>query len=352
MAALLVAELLVRVFLPSGHLSPERLRDAGMPYAPAIFSGAVFRQRAVEFPALYGAGTWRVNSLGYRGPEFAARKPAGLLRVMVYGGSSVFDLQAAEGDDWPRRVERALRARGLGDVEVINAGIPATDSADAFGRLFAEGHRFAPDVVVLYGSWNDLGSFATEAALLRHGVPRPDETDPRHTTHGMVDRALCGASHLWLRARSEWMVRTRGRDLEPAADAARPLATTISDAGPRQLEITLRMWCRLAHAIGAVPVVATEARLVARDNGAAERARIHYARPRLAHDALCDAFDRADGLIRDVGRAERATVVDVGAALRGRPELFLDHVHLLPDGSAAVAAVVADALEPLLRARR
>lgn len=350
--ALVLAEAAARLLFSWGDLAPERLRDAGLPYGPAVFSRVVFRRHAVDVPANYApGGVWRINALGYRGPDFAAAKPAGVRRVMVYGGSSVFDLRAAEGDDWPRRVERLLRERGLADVEVINAGVPATTSADALGRLFAEGHGFAPDVVLLYGTWNDLEAFSKETPLLRHDVPSPETVDPRHVTHGVVDAALCRVSHLWLRARSEVLTRQRGGELEPTAGEV-ALAERISAEGPRQYELTARAWCRVARAAGATPVLATEARLVARDNGQSERARITYRRPKLAHHALCDAFDRADAILRDVGRSEGATVIDAGAALRGRPELFADHVHLLPDGSAEVARVVADGLEPVLRALR
>jgi lysophospholipase L1-like esterase len=349
--ALLVAELAVRLFLPSGDLAPERLRAAGLPYGPAVFSRVVFRRHAVDVPSNYGPGVWRINALGYRGPDFAAQKPQGTRRVMIYGGSSVFDLRASEGDDWPRRVERLLHERGLRDVEVINAGVPATHSADALGRLFAEGHGFAPDVAVLYGTWNDLEAFSKETPLLRHDVPAPETTDPRHATYGLADRALCRVSHLWLRARSEVLTRRRGRELEPVGEDV-PLADHVSAEGPRQYELTARTWCRVARAAGAVPVLATEARLVARDNGTAERARITYRRPKLTHDALCDAFERADAVLREVGRSEGATVVDVAASLRGRPELFWDHVHTLPEGSAAVARAVADGLQPLLQRPR
>ena len=45
--------------------------------------------------------------------------------------------------------------RVLTNVEVINAGIPGFASAEAVGTFFSEGHRFAPDYVVLYDEWNE-----------------------------------------------------------------------------------------------------------------------------------------------------------------------------------------------------
>ena len=52
-------------------------------------------------------------------------------------------------------------------LKSINAGIPGHSSAESVGRLFAEGHAFSPDFVLLYNTWNDLKFFQLEETHLR-----------------------------------------------------------------------------------------------------------------------------------------------------------------------------------------
>src|SRR5215218_19485 len=50
---------------------------------------------------------WKLNSLGYRGPEL---KP-GLTRIVVFGASETFGLYEGPGHEFPRQVERRLNER-------------------------------------------------------------------------------------------------------------------------------------------------------------------------------------------------------------------------------------------------
>src|SRR5262245_64979309 len=146
-------------------------------YVPSVFArhALAAREKVVTADGL----NIHINEHGYRGRRFSAAKPTGTVRVMVYGGSSVFDADSPEPDDWPHRAERLLRESGYHGVEVINAGIPGHASFDAVGRLFAEGHTFAPDYVVLYSGWNDIKQFGTSESLLRSLAPMSAEHDPR-----------------------------------------------------------------------------------------------------------------------------------------------------------------------------
>lgn len=145
--ATLAAEAFVRI--RTEYLTPDILRERSLSYAPAVFSRHVLTAEARESPGPEPGLTYRVNQHGYRGEEFSWEKPAGATRVLIYGGSTVFDIKANHGEDWPRLVQELLRTHGLTSAEVINAGVPGHASFDSFGRFFAEGHQLRPDVVVL-----------------------------------------------------------------------------------------------------------------------------------------------------------------------------------------------------------
>ncbi len=349
--ALLAGEAAVRMFGKRGYVTPAIQKARVLAYEPAVFSSQVFAQKDVVSSAWAREGFYHVNAKGCRGRDFSAEKPAGTVRVMVYGGSSAFDLDAPEGEDWPSRVEALLRAHGHPEVEVVNAAVPGTTAADSFGRFFAEGHLYRPDYVVLYDAWNDLKSFATETPYLRLFKPLREDADPRLNYRGFVDEMLCNVSQLYVRARDRYYTWKLGTELEHGGPPTPP-ASKLSTAGPRQYELTLRSFCHLARDVGAIPVLSTEARLVARDNTPAERAKINYAVPKLTHEALCDAFDVADRLTKDVGRELDAVVVDPAGQMRGHPEFFVDHVHTTPAGSAEIARVVAAGIEASLARRK
>ena len=288
-----------------------------------------------------------MNSLGYRGPEFQAEKPDGVFRVMIFGGSAVFDQEATLNEDWPRRVEGILRDRGLGSVEVINAGIPGHASFDSFGRLFAEGHRFEPDMVVLYNAWNDVKMFRREGPLLRELRPYDPSADPRLAYRNALDAWMCRLSQLYVRLRARYYNWALNLGTE-GVRTNRAVVSEFDDRAVRQYRLSAELFVDAAHNIGARPVLVTQARLISPDNSAEDRERIAYEMVGLDHQGLVAAMDATDATLHLVADRKDATLIDASSFLSGRPELFRDHVHLSPSGSAALAQVVADALSPLV----
>lgn len=99
-----------------------------------------------------------VNASGFRGRPVEVVKPDSVLRVMVVGGSTVFD-STVDGDDqaWPARLEHHLGCLlPSRKVEVINAGVPGYVMLDNLIRLQSELYEFKPDILVLYQAHNDL----------------------------------------------------------------------------------------------------------------------------------------------------------------------------------------------------
>lgn len=336
---LLVAEGLIRLLRPLPPFSSFR-------YEGAVFARSVLARQALV--ARDGDVTYPVNSHGYRGKEFEFEKPAGVVRVIVYGGSSVFDLAAPDHGDWPALVETILHSNGLAQVEVINAGIPGHATFDAFGRFYAEGHLLRPDYVVLYSAWNDIKCFREKDPLLR--VVRPHEKDPRARTYGWIDGLLSRHSQIYYRlkvAYFDWKFRIGKEGAMPRDEGN----AQIQDAALRQYKLNVELFTDCARDIGAVPVLVTEGRLVSRDNTEDERKRIPYRYVQFDHDTLCKAFDDADRIMKDVAHSKNVPLVDAAKELSGCRECFYDHVHTTAEGSQRLAQLVAKQLERLIRER-
>jgi len=340
-------EIYVRLTTGDELLTPGERRHLSLRYRPAVFARHILERREIEAVG-WGGGRWPINSKGYRGGDFPVAKPAGKIRIMFYGGSAVFDSFATDDQDWPHRIEKLLHDRGLTQVEVINAGIPGHASFDAVGRLFAEGHHFQPDYLVLYTGWNDIKTFHSPQTLLSRLKPYRELEDPRIHYTGNLDRALCNISRLYLLLRNHYY-RT---SLDIGGEGRRPPGDPVDKLSPaalRQYKLNVETFVDLARNIGATPVLVLQARLVHRNNTAEQRDKIRYSYVRLTHPLLCQAFEKIDTIIHEVAADKGVKVIGASSRLNGREEFFLDHVHLNLAGSAALAALVAPELAELIR---
>jgi hypothetical protein len=104
---LVVSEIAVRLLFPFN--SPDTVRAYSLDYEGSLFTRIRFAgvNRLVEVDPDKAWGvkpadaeserSFHINALGFRGPSFSPRKPEGMLRVFVLGGSSVFDQNVSAG---------------------------------------------------------------------------------------------------------------------------------------------------------------------------------------------------------------------------------------------------------------
>ncbi|HYE86385.1 MAG TPA: hypothetical protein VEA16_08515 [Vicinamibacterales bacterium] len=134
----------------------------------------------------------RINSLGYRGPEFAVAKGRAR-RILVIGDSFTFGWGVNDDETYPARLQRLLPARmGSQQVEVINAGFAACYSPDTYYLyLKNEGLALNPDAIVV-GLFvgNDLDS---DAAFENEWIEQDSEGLPlriRNLNSQVIDHYL------------------------------------------------------------------------------------------------------------------------------------------------------------------
>lgn len=348
LALLLALEIYVRLASPVGYVTPAIYQQRQLLYRPALFCRHIHPQQ--EHTAVDEAGNprWTVNALGYRGEPFTVEKPRGTVRIMIYGGSAVFDGGSPEGRDWPHRIQARLRRAVAPGIEVINAGIGGHASFDSFGRFLAEGHTFQPDIVLLYHGWNDIKTFHNDKPLLR--AFKPFTGDPFVTYQNGFDRLLCEHSQLFVRLRDRYFKWKLNIGPEGQLPTGEP-RDAVGEAGLRQFLLTCETFADLVRNAGAQPVLMTQALLIAPDNDAAARERIRYDYVLLTHRALCETVDRMDAGLREIATRREVPLIDAADALSGRPDLFADHVHLNAAGSTALSRLVATQLQPLVEAR-
>ena len=353
---ILLGEVGVRLFAKNGYITPEVLRNQSVQYEPVVFARHAFKQEAhmanIPFGRWKGL-VWEINEQGYRGPNFETKKPDGTIRIIIYGGSATFDMRNTKGEDWPHRVQRILREWGFSNVEVINAGIPGHTALESVGKLFAEGHVFEPDYVLIYNAWNDIKYFSSPKTALRTIRPSARGLDPRIKYTNFLDRWLCEGSQLYTVLRRIYYKKKLkfGKEEMRTAGYTQNSIETLNPGGFRQYQLAMEVFVDLARNIGAEPILLTQARLVHESNNldSQQQKRIDYHYARLSLDALVETFDRLDRIVRKVATEKGAILIDASAHLSGKEWAFDDHVHVMPKGSEALAQFVADHLQPILK---
>jgi lysophospholipase L1-like esterase len=340
-------EVFVRLKSPSGHITPATLRSKDLLYTSSLFARHVFPRTEHVVIGKKGKPKYYINPLGYRGEPFSVQKPPQVVRIMVYGGSAAFDGGAPMGKDWPHLAESRLRNSGFPNVEVINAGIPGLASSDSVGRLLTEGHTFHPDYVLLYAAWNDIKEFQETEPLLRRNLPVCPVNEPKTTYQNFLDYRLCQVSQLYVRLRERYYTR-KYDDGTMSRPRVESYGSSLSESALQQYKMNVRTFVDVARNAGAEAVLVSHARLVARDNSAEQKKRILYDFVCLTHEALCDAFEATDRIMREVSAEKNVPLIDASSLLSGREEIFLDHVHFNALGSNAMAEVIATSMASLL----
>lgn len=369
LATFAAAEVLVRIFLP--YNTPDTVRAHSLEYEPAVYARTLLKPlgRVVEVDSGKAWGgkdedepadvTVFISANGYRGPAFDVRKPPQTTRIIVLGGSSVFDHGVADRRDgesgsWPHLLGQQLAARGLTDTEVINAGVPGHATADSLGRLFSQLWLYEPDYVLVYHGWNDIYFWRTyeispERPMIDWVQPYDADSNPFISYRGFWDRLLSN-SQIYVKIRSRYFMSRVDIGFEGAIGPRGAGHSEYDRFGPDQFRLNLELIVSASRVIGATPVLVTQATLVAPGLPEAERQRTNYDLQNLEYQTLVAAFEETYAIIRDVGARTNTLVIDAAARLNGSSEHFADHVHLTLPGSAALAGVIAEELAPALLA--
>lgn len=355
----LLGEVGVRIFVKNAHITPGFLSQHSVQFEPAVLARHLFKQEPRRVERLTGrkkSMIWEINGKGYRGENFDVKKPEGIIRIIIYGGSAVFDIENTKGKDWPNRVQESLRKAGFSNVEVINAGIPGHTSLESVGRLFGEGHLFKPDYVLIYNAWNDIKYFTSDKSPLRAIRPVLQTFDPRVQYKNFLDRWLCEWSRLYTVLRRIYYKKKLKLSKEGMKkfEGARHSIEMLNPDGFRQYRLAMEIFVDLARNIGAQPILLTQARLVhaSTDLSLEKRERVDYHHVGLSHEALVETFDRLDVIVRNVATEKGSLLFDASAHLSGKPWVFEDHVHVTPEGSDALAQFVAENFQVILNKRK
>lgn len=155
MERLLARTFLLLLVLTAGLLGVEFLGrfawgPAKAPVEAAYPAGFLRQPRPY---VMFGGGSGHgLNERGYRGAVPRTPKPPGEYRVMLLGGSTVF-----EGDPTiAELMEQEFHTAGYSNARVYNCGVVSSVSGQELARIVFELADDQPDLIVMYNGGNDV----------------------------------------------------------------------------------------------------------------------------------------------------------------------------------------------------
>jgi lysophospholipase L1-like esterase len=189
--ALVVAESIPRLLELPDRLAIGRTVGSGL-YVLDDAAGYVMQPGYVgRWSGVDYDQSFRTNGRGLRGPELEPKQP-GQFRIVVIGDSMVFGGQVREEQRFTERIETVIRARGLGQVQVVNVGVPGWTTFNEAGFLATNSAWLQPDLVVLAVY---LGNDVEENVMATIGGYLVDATNG--ITYGQRTRDVVGNSVAW-----------------------------------------------------------------------------------------------------------------------------------------------------------
>jgi acyl carrier protein len=288
-------------------------------------------------------GSVAINNLGFRGPDVAADKPDGTVRIAFLGSSTTFDRFSGGNDrTWPDGVVRLLaKAFPAAVLDYVNAGMPGHGTRQIGAMFRHHVAPLAPDLVVI--RVNDLNAdtaFAARRQGRYSGVHyRPSPLAERWRPWANLEKNLLVLVRVATAALDLGKARLDGAALVGAfaarlralvEEVAATGATVALVVGGNRLRKGLGPWRRLRAASSQV-----------------------FYMPHLSLADLVDLREAYERAVAEVATESGAILVDVADAIPADSRHFVDSNHFTAAGSARMAQVVSAKLidAPAVRER-
>jgi len=282
---------------------------------------------------------WKLNGGGFRSPE---PDPA-LWHVGVTGASETFGLFEAEGQEWPRQLERLLNEKGNKRFAVDNMAWPGLLVSTTRRHLPLMLRYSRPRVMVIYAS--------PTAYLFRDGAPEDQKTVRLPGPESFQLRIQVRAETIFKRLAPESIQnRLRIRQALQAEAAQKEIFDRVPERFISLYADDLRGIVDDLRAAGVEPVLVTHATLFGshvEDNVREWLTIWRRSFPMLREDGFLDMENRANDAMRRVAAERGVAIADAAAQMPAGREYFADFVHFTGRGAAEMARIVAGRLQCL-----
>ena len=273
----------------------------------------------------------KINSLGFRGPEFSRVKPPGTFRIVCLGASTTFGAEASdENATWPFHLQERLAAAYPGrKIEVINAAVGGYVSDDNLKNLRHRVLPLDPDMVLYYEANNEIVRDTRELAIREGLIDAEGSRQPAWTV------ALSRASLLFDLAYKNLAIMTRSKG------SGRKRFDRIPEDLPRHFIGNLDEMRQELSKRNVTFVLSTFIVKYRRDQDRATQIAnadvAFYYMPWMSIDGMLDAMDKYNAAILEFGQRTGLRVIDDRTAVPPDSAHFIDCMHFRDPGNEAMA---------------
>lgn len=278
---------------------------------------------------------WKIDSLGFRGPDIPREKPDGVLRVLTVGASETFGLYESPGHEYPMQLQSILDSLEPGRFQVLNAGCPGMTPPRIKSYFQNYLLQFEPDFVIFY----------PQPSVYLDLKPVPDTFTPRTSDRlpSMQLRILDKLRTVFKRfvPRKLQMVRwKRMAQKEVDKHPSDWQFDRVPNDRLRDMKMQITDLCIAIANHGVGVILSTNAAKMSIDNYDPDDPDLISAwrfSPRATKQVIVRITEPANRIIRSLDSMENISVVDIASRIHGRPRFFADMGHFSDIGARVVA---------------
>jgi lysophospholipase L1-like esterase len=257
-----------------------------------------------------GVNELYVHAMRFRSGKVNVQKSPGVSRIICMGGSSTWGSGVGDNETWPAFLELMVREKGI-EAQIINAGISGYTSFQVMIFIREYLLRYNPDAFILYVGHNDMA----------HSFGPYSERELWEMMHGQRGRYGQAITAIQKQL-SQVRLYNAVRIVVVGAKRAWHSDEEVSASRPNEFLANIREIHQMLQPRGIHLILMAEAMQL-------------------------DDLDYHSGM-RELARRLNIPFNDIYADFNLRPDverLFLDSVHLTPEGNRLVAAHAWDLLE-------
>lgn len=127
---------------------------------------------------------WKINQLGFRGPDIPLIKSNSVKRIVCMGTSETFGLYESPGQEWPNQLTNMLGRNS--QFQIINASVVGLSLKKY--RRYIEKYilKLEPDIIILYINPFDY-AVGVERFVQRQSTPERESSDNKKTFRRLLN---------------------------------------------------------------------------------------------------------------------------------------------------------------------
>lgn len=278
---------------------------------------------------------WQLNSLGYRGPELRS----GTIRIVCIGASETFGLYEADGEEYPRQLERELNARARKEIfQVVNVAYPGETVATSILRVPEIVETIHPRFAIVYSS---PGSYIWLPWIRPPKLAVSPQNRPDNFEFRVADRIRVALKSILPERIQTWI---RDRDINSAA-ADYHVMDLVPEENVLRYRSDLATLVNELRTRGVEPILVTHADPFGEHPANPDYQLLTSWRkfyPMLANDGFIDMEQRMNDAMRNLVAGEHIRLVDAAREIPPSRDNFADFCHFTTLGAGLMASRLAD----------